>query len=223
MYFSTGQYTAISLRILYTWRMSVQVGICQSVLYHDISWYGAADIWNLAKPDIWFLPDIGSPNDTISGHVSRYRVFLLTRYRDMSDVTRYRVPISGTHPISGHHVTDIVNHIPDIGINIGYNIGCPNIGDMISRYRCQYRVPISGVPISGYQSHRYRQPHTRYRDQYRVQHRVSRYRGIIATDIVSHIPDIGINIGYNSGCPDIGEMISRYWCQYRVPISGVPI
>ncbi len=37
----------------------------------------------------------------------------------------YRVPISGTYPISGHHVTDIVNHIPDIRINIGYNIRCP--------------------------------------------------------------------------------------------------
>ncbi len=41
-------------------------------------------------------------------------------------------------PISGHHVTDIVNLIPDIGINIGYNIG-PDIGYMISRYQCQYR------------------------------------------------------------------------------------
>jgi hypothetical protein len=92
----------------------------------------------------------------------------------MSDVTRYRVPISGTHPISGHpsHVTDIVNHIPDtsIGINIGYNIGCPDIGDMISsRHRCQYRVPISGVPgqISGYDS-----LSQRYRNQYRTRYRV---------------------------------------------------
>ncbi len=42
--------------------------------------------------------------------------------------------------ISGHHVTDIVNLIPDIWINIGYNIGYPNICDMISRYWCQYRV-----------------------------------------------------------------------------------
>ena len=119
---------------------------------------GEAFIWNLATPDIGFLPDIGSPDDTISGHMTRYRVFRLTRYRDsdMSDVTRYRVPISGTHPISGHHITDIVNHIPDIGINIGINIWCPDIGDMIFRYQCQYRVPISGVPISGYDSHRYR-------------------------------------------------------------------
>ena len=46
-----------------------------------------------------------------------------------------------------------VYRIPDVGINIGINIGCPDIGDMISRYRCQYRVPISGVPISGYDSH----------------------------------------------------------------------
>ncbi len=79
--------------------------------------------------------------------------------------TRYRVPISGTHPISGHPVTDIVVHIPDIWINIGYNIGCPDIGDMISRYQCQYRVPISGVPISGNDSHRYR---SQYRTRYRV-------------------------------------------------------
>ena len=97
-------------------------------------------IWNLAKPDIGVFPDIGSPTDTISGHMSRYRGFLLTRYRDMSHVTRYRVPISGTYPISGHHVTDIVNHIPDIGINIGYNIRCPDIGDMII-------VSISGTNI----------------------------------------------------------------------------
>ena len=129
--------------------------------------YGIAgcDIWNLAIPDIGFLPDIGSPKDRISGHVSRYRVFPLTRYRDMSYVTRYRVPISGTYPISGHTGTYIVNHIPDIGINIGINIGCPDIGDMLSRYRYQYRVPISGVPISGYDSHRCR---SQYRTRYRI-------------------------------------------------------
>jgi hypothetical protein len=122
---------------------------------------GSSFIWNLAIPDIGFLPDIGSPTDTISGHVSRCRGFLLTQYRDISDVTRYRVPIS-SHPISGHHVT-IVNYIPDIGINIGYNIGCPNMGDIISQYQCQYRVPISGVPILGYDSHSYcSQYRTRY-------------------------------------------------------------
>ncbi len=67
-------------------------------------------------------------------------------------MTRYRVPtISGTHPISGHPFTDIIylTGIPDIGINIGYKIVCPDIGYMISRYRCQYQIPISGVPISG--------------------------------------------------------------------------
>ncbi len=72
--------------------------------------------------------------------VSRYhwhdpsRGFLLTRswYRDimMSHVTRYRVPKSGTHPISGHHVT----------------------------------------------SHWYRNPHTWYQDQYRVQPVPKAYR-----------------------------------------------
>ncbi len=127
-------------------------------------------IWNLAIPDIGVLPDIGSPPDTISGYVSRYRGLLLTRYRHMSHGTRYRVPISGTHPISGYHVTDIVNHIPDIGINIGYNIGCPYIGDMISRYRCQLEYR----PIIGYQ------------------YRVSRYQGMIATYIV-------VNIGHDIG------------------------
>ncbi len=126
----------------------------------------------LPNPISGFLPDIWSPTDTISGYVSRHRGFLLTRYRDMSHVTRYRISISGTYPISGHHVTDIVNHIPDIGINIGYNIGCPDIGDMITRYRSQYRVPISGVPISGYDSHRYR---SQYRTLYRVLFLVQTY------------------------------------------------
>ncbi len=64
-----------------------------SGLGHDVP-----SIWpgnlRLAIPDIGVLPDIGSPTgtDTISGYVSRYRGFLLTRYRDMSHVTRYRVP-----------------------------------------------------------------------------------------------------------------------------------
>ncbi len=72
---------------------------------------------HLAESDIGFLPDFRSPTDTMiseseSGHVFLYSSwgFLLTLYhRDMSDVTRYRVPISpeGTHPILGHHVTDI--------------------------------------------------------------------------------------------------------------------
>ena len=83
----------------------------------------------------------------------------------MSECTRYRVPISDTHPISGRHDTDIGHHIPDIGINIGINVGYHDIGDMISRYRCQYRVPISGIPISGKDSHRYR---IKYRTRYRV-------------------------------------------------------
>ncbi len=122
-------------------------------------------IWNLAKPDIDFFPDIGYSYDPISGHVSRYRVFFSTRYRDMTHMTRYRVHISGIYPILGHHVTDISDHIPDIGINIGYNIGCSDIGDIISRYRYQYRVPISDVPISG-------NDRIRYRSQYQTRYRV---------------------------------------------------
>lgn len=100
----------------------------------------------------------------------------------MSYVTRYRVPISGTFPISGHTGTDIVNHIPDIGINIGINIGCPDIGDMLSRYRCQYRVPISGVPISGYDSHR-------CRSQYRTRYRITECAPVIAPHSLHIVPD----------------------------------
>jgi hypothetical protein len=44
----------------------------------------------------------------------------------------------GYIPISSHSVTDIVNCIPDIGVNIGTNIGMPDIGDWNNRYRCQY-------------------------------------------------------------------------------------
>ena len=95
---------------------------------------------------------------------------------------RYRVPISGTFPISGHTGTDIVNHIPDIGINIGINIGCPDIGDMLSRYRCQYRVPISGVPISGYDSHR-------CRSQYRTRYRITECAPVIAPHSLHIVPD----------------------------------
>ncbi len=69
---------------------------------------------------------------------------------------------------------DIGYQIPDIGINIGFNIGYPNIG--------MFRIPIlgsisgsisraeSGIPISACWE-------CRYRVQYRVQYRVSRYRG----------------------------------------------
>jgi hypothetical protein len=121
---------------------------------------------------------------------TRYRGFSRYRVTHWHDIGSY-VPISGFSfdPISGHvacdpisgtyigYLPDIgsschryrkphtVNHIPDIGINIGYNIRCPDIGDIISRYRCQYRVPISGVPISGYDSHRYR---SEYRTRCRV-------------------------------------------------------
>ena len=95
----------------------------------------AGFIWNLAIPDIGFLPDIVSLINTISGYMSRYRVFPLTRYRDMQGLTRYQYRYRVPYPISGQKVADIVHFIPDIGINIGYKIGCPDIGDMISRYR----------------------------------------------------------------------------------------
>jgi hypothetical protein len=144
------------------------------------------DIWILADTDIGVFTDIGSYNDPISCHMSRYRVFHVTRYRDMSDETRYRVtltriltPISGAtryrvmmspilytaYPISGS-ISGPISGIPisgpatpDIGVNIGDNIRCHPISD-----RCQYRR----------------------------QYRVSRYRGLTASDIV-------VNIGHDIG------------------------
>ncbi len=71
----------------------------------------------------------------------------------------------GYSPISGHSVTDIVHYIPDIGVNIGTNIGMPDIGNCNNPYRCQYRT----------------------------QYRVSRYRGSRTSDIVINIGhDIGL-------------------------------
>ena len=40
----------------------------------------------------------------------------------------------GYSPISDHSVTDIVHYIPDIGVNIGTNIGMPDIGNCNNRY-----------------------------------------------------------------------------------------
>jgi hypothetical protein len=81
--------------------------------------------------------------------------------------------------ISGHHVTDIVHLVPDIGLHIGTNIGYSDLGVSETRYRCQcpiqYRVPsyigvnigyYTGTPISGH----YR---LRYRNKYRARYRVS--------------------------------------------------
>ncbi len=102
-------------------------------------------IWGFHMPNIGFLPDIRSPTAPISGHVSRYWGFLLTRYRDKSHVTRY-----------------------------------------LYRVHTRYRSSC----------HWYRKPHTWYRDQYRVQYRVSRYRW--------HDIPISVSIsGTNIGCPDI--------------------
>ncbi len=89
--------------------------------------------------------------------------------------------------------------IPDTGINIGINIGYPDIG--------MHRIPtsgsmsgsISGIPISACTEYR-------YRVQYRVQYRVIPDIGV---DPISGIPisgpatpDIGVNVystGHRSG------------------------
>ena len=112
-------------------------------------------IWILVDNDIGVFTDIRSYSDPKSCHMSRYRVFHVTRYRIMSDETRYRVtltpiltPISGAtryrvimspisytaYPISGSISGPISGYpisgpaIPDIGVNIGHNIGRPDIG-----------------------------------------------------------------------------------------------
>ncbi len=77
-------------------QVSIAPGVCQimvsEVVCTGMYWYihvlltfkfiDVLCIWNLAiLPDIGVLPDIRSPSDTISGDVSRYWGFLLTRYR----------------------------------------------------------------------------------------------------------------------------------------------
>jgi hypothetical protein len=109
----------------YTWYIpEISMGRVYSWYIPGI--YQEKFIWGFHMPNIGFLPDIGSPTAPISGHVS-------LSFDPISGHVACD-PISGTYigytPDIGHHVTDIVNHIPDIGINIGYNIGCPN-----TRYR----------------------------------------------------------------------------------------
>lgn len=122
-------------------------------------------IWIVATSDIGVYADIGShirahdpisgfSCDPISGHVSCVPI--------SGPIFRGLGPDIGCAPISGHHVTDIVYLVPDIGFNIGTNIGYPDIGVSKTRYRCQYRI----------------------------QYRVTRYRGMIVSDIV-------VNIGHD--------------------------
>ena len=92
--------------------------------------------------------------DPTLGYASRYSIFLVTRYRDMSDVSRYRftfAPLSGVSRYLDvmslisytayprlRSISDTIITIsgvpisktwcPDIGVNIGYNIGCSDIG-----------------------------------------------------------------------------------------------
>ncbi len=58
--------------------------------------------------------------DPISGHV---RSDPISGHSDTDMDTDI-----GYTPISGHSVTEIVHCIPDIGVNIGTNIGMPDIG-----------------------------------------------------------------------------------------------
>ena len=100
---------------------------------------------------------------------TRYRGFSRYRVTHWHDIGSY-VPISGFSfdPISGHVACD-----PISGTYIGY------------------------LPDIGSSCHRYRKPHTWYRDQYRVQYQVSRYRW--------HDIPISVSIsGTSIGCPDIG-------------------
>ncbi len=133
------------------------------------------NIWIVADTDIGVFTDIGACSNPILCHMSQYRVFHVTRYRVMSDETRYRVtltpiltpisdatryrvimlpisytvyPISGSisGPISGYPISGPAT--PDIGVHIGYNIGWYPISVSISD-------TISGAPISGFNNLRY--------------------------------------------------------------------
>jgi hypothetical protein len=128
--------------------------------------------------------------------------------------------ISGIYPISGHPIS-----------------GFSRYRVLRTRYlsRDILYVPISGVflyrvlwyliliPISGVTRYRdiktrYWLSNIRYRDQYRVQYRVSRYRHVQNTEIGFNIwvqylvsryqhvqtANVGFNIGFNIGYPDIG-------------------
>ncbi len=96
----------------------------------------------------WYqvFPDIGS-----------YGTQYWSRYRLWPDI------------VTSWH--DIDHQIPDIGINIGISIGCPDIAGGM------YRIPISGSISGQYRVSRFQQVNIcRWRVQFRVQHQVSRYR-----------------------------------------------
>ena len=109
-------------------------------------------------------------------------------------MSRYRVfPDIGT---SRH---DIGYQIPDIGTNIGINIGYPDIGMSRIPISGSMSGSISGIPIPTCTEYR-------YSAQYRVQYRVIPDVGV---DPISGIPmsrpatpDIGVNVystGHRSG------------------------
>ncbi len=101
--------------------------------------------------------------------------------------------ISGFYTISGHPLT-----------RLGYRLCVPisesgfSFDPILGHVACD---PISGsyigyTPDIGSSCHRYRKPHTWYRDQYWVQYRVSRYRW--------HDIPISVSIsGTNIRCTDI--------------------
>jgi hypothetical protein len=92
--------------------------------------------WMVAYTDIGVFTDFGSCSDPISCHMSRYRVFRVTRYRVMSDETRYRVTLTPIlTPICGatrYRVIMSPISYTVIGFNIGTNIGIPDIGACIT-------------------------------------------------------------------------------------------
>ncbi len=111
---------------------------------------------------------------------------------------RLKLNTSGTlpYPISGL-TRYLVTHWHDIGSCVPIS-GC-SFDPISGHVACN---PMSGTyightPDIGSSCHRHRKPHTWYRDQYRVQYRVSRYRW--------HEIPMSVSIsGTNIGCPDIG-------------------
>ncbi len=136
-------------------------------------------IWIVADADIGVFTDIGSRSNPMSCHMSRYRVFRVTRYRVMSDETRYRVtltPILTPWPILGATRYRVIMSdsptsftvYPIWGSISGPISGYPISGPARLHFPISVSISdtISGVPISGFNN-------LRYRHQYRTLYRAS--------------------------------------------------
>ncbi len=76
MYISTGQYKDISLRILYTWRLSVQVGISRYLSGCTIAWH--LMIWSVLPCTMsWRPPNKASKDKDVLVRTGTYQYILV--------------------------------------------------------------------------------------------------------------------------------------------------